>query len=423
MADAWIVGMGMTAFARHPEHTHQELAASAVREALTDAGVDGGQLGSIHVGCAAGHAWGQPNIRGQVVLDPLLREGELPAGIEIVNVEGGCATGGLTLSGAVRAVRAGDAEVSLAVGVDKTFLHHDLAGMKPLFEGAIDQLEPARWQQFYAEQAAAMGLDWAPDPRRIVLLDIAALKAAWHMQAFGTTREQAARVASKNHAHSVSNERAQYRVPMSVDAVLADKTVAGPLTRSMCAPISDGAAAAVVVGASMLRQLPAEVRERAVRVAAIAVGSGTWRSLDASSAIARVAHRAYAAAELGPDEIDLAEVHDNTAFAEIMATEALGFCPVGEGGSYAESGATSLGGARPVNPSGGLESKGHPLAASGLGMVAEAVTQLRGEAGPRQVSEARTALVENGGGVVGFDEAAVVVAVLQGGGRDDRGSR
>lgn len=414
MGDAWVVGAGMTHFGRWPERTHRDLAREAVLAALSDAGLEGPQVQSVAFGCCAGHAWGQPNIRGQVVLDPLLRDdGPLSAGVEILNVEGGCATGSLALAAAVRAVRAGDGEVSLAVGVDKTFLVHDLAGMKPLFEGAMDRLTPERWAGFYADAAAAVGLPWDPDPRRIVLLDVAALQAAWHMHAHGTTATQAAAVAAKNHGHSVHNERAQYRFPMDVQTILADKPVVGPLTRAMCAPVSDGAAAVAVVSERALAELPAAVQARAVRVAGLAIGSGTWRGLAGRSAIHAVAARAYSRSGVRPDEVDVAEVHDHTAFAEIAATEALGFCAPGEGGGYAAAGHTTLGGSRPVNPSGGLESKGHPLAASGLGMVAEIVTQLRAEAGARQVPGARTGLVENGGGLTGFDEACVAVTLLQ----------
>ncbi len=181
----------------------------------------------------------------------------------------------------------------------------------------------------------------------------------------------------------------------------------------MCAPISDGAAAALVCSGAWLADRPAAVRARAVRVRASALAGGAWRDLDDPSVTAHAGARAYAAAGVTPADIDLAEVHDATAYCEIAATEALGFCSAGEGGPYADSGATSLGGARPTNVSGGLESKGHPLGATGLGMVCELLTQLRGEAGDGQAGAPTLGLLQNAGGLIGLDEALCAVAILE----------
>lgn len=404
---ARVLGVFTTKFGRWPEVSHPDLAARAIRGALADAGVDGAAIAGVWFGNCGLHAWGQPNVRGQVVLQGLVADGTLPANVPVVNVEAGCGTGITAFHGALREVQAG-ADLALAVGVEKTFLP-DPRQIAALFDGALDRLAPEAWQAEYAGAAAQIGEPWAPDPSRLVLLDVAALAARHHMKTYGTTARHLAEIAAKNHVHSVGNENAQYRQPWTADAVLADKTVLDPLTRAMCAPISDGAAAVLVASDAFAAKY-----ERSVAVRACALTGGRHRTLDEPSLAQVAADRAYAAAGLGPDDVDVAEVHDATAFAELHLTEDLRFCGVGEGGPFALSGATRIGGSKPVNPSGGLVSKGHPLAASGLAMVAECVTQLRGEAGPRQVEGARVALAHNGGGLIGFDEAACGVAIFGG---------
>jgi acetyl-CoA acetyltransferase len=244
-------------------------------------------------------------------------------------------------------------------------------------------------------------------------MDTYAMQACYHMKRYGTTQRQIAAGASKNHNHGALNPNAQYRFRMSTDEVLADRPVSFPLTRAMCAPVGDGAAAAIVCSEKILRELAPAVRERAVRIAGHGLSGGKYRSLDEDGLSRFAADRAYRMAAITPAQIDVAEVHDATSFCEIFQVEMMGFCERGAGGAFIESGATALGGSIPVNTSGGLVSKGHPVGATGLSMTYELVTQLRGEAGERQVANARYALAENGGGVIGFDEAACSVLILQ----------
>jgi acetyl-CoA acetyltransferase len=197
---------------------------------------------------------------------------------------------------------------------------------------------------------------------------------------------------------------------MSVEEVLADKPVAYPLTRAMCAPVGDGAAAVIICSESYLKKLK---NKRPVKILASILGTGSDRDIDAPDIGERLAKRAYNAAGLGPKNIDLAELHDATAWGELHQTESMGFCPMGEGGPFAESGATKLGGKKPINTSGGLECKGHPIGASGLSQIQEIVTQLRGEAGKRQVEGARIGLAENGGGNIGVEEAAMCIHIME----------
>ena len=243
-------------------------------------------------------------------------------------------------------------------------------------------------------------------------MDIYAAFARQHMRLFGSTQEQFAAVAAKNHAHSVHNERAQYRRAYSVEEVLAERPIVWPLTLPMCAPVSDGAAAAILCTEAGLRRLGAG--KRAVELRACVLGTSVDRDPDdLNRHIGRVtAVKAYEAAGLGHENIDVAEVHDATAVGEVIQVENLGLAPRGEGGLAAMQGQTALGGRTPVNPSGGLESKGHPIGATGLAQIFELVTQLRGEAGKRQVERARVAVAENGGGLWGIEEAVCVVSVL-----------
>jgi acetyl-CoA acyltransferase len=243
-------------------------------------------------------------------------------------------------------------------------------------------------------------------------MDIYAAQARYHMARFGTTERQIAEVAAKNHWHSQWNPNAQYREPMTADEVLQDKLISWPMTRSMCAPMSDGSGAIIVVSEKALQRFDGK---RAVRIRGIGASSGSNRTPDEVEhhLTRHAALRAYEFAGLGPEDVSVAELHDASAFAEILQSENCGFAPYGEGGPLVESGATRLGGRLPINVSGGLLSKGHPIGATGAIQIHELVTQLRGEAGERQVANARIGLAENGGGFHGLEEAACVVTVLE----------
>jgi acetyl-CoA acetyltransferase len=233
------------------------------------------------------------------------------------------------------------------------------------------------------------------------------------MKRFGTTRAQLAAVAAKNHDHSIHNPQSQYRNGYTVEEVLAAPPIAYPLTLPMCAPISDGAAAVVICNKSGLARLGLDAR-RSVRVLASVVLSGADREPEEveKHVSALAAKRAYEIAGVGPEDVSVAEVHDATAMGEIVQIENLGFCAFGDGGPISARGETRIGGRIPVNPSGGLESKGHPIGATGLGQICELVSQLRGEAGARQVADARIAIAENGGGIHGIEEAVACITLL-----------
>jgi acetyl-CoA acetyltransferase len=400
----WIAGVGMTTFGIHTELGNHDLARWAVRDALSDAGAGAKSIDVAFFGTAThGFLEGQTMVSGQIALRELGVES-----IPIHNVENACATGASALSLAVTHVRAGEADIALAVGAEKMHVG-DPERTLALFDTAYDVSDPRALTRALEDLGGEV--DDGDLGRRSIFMDIYAALARNHMRLHGTTPAELAAVAAKNHVHAVDNVRAHYRKAMTVREILAARKLAHPLTVPMCAPVTDGAAAVLVCSGEGLRRLGAE---RPVRVLAAVIGTGTDRDTSSFDGhISRhVAARAYEKAGVGPDDVDVAEVHDATAFGEVLQTEMLGLVPPGEGGPAAARGETTLGGRIPVNPSGGLESKGHPLAASGLGQVFELTEQLRGEAGSRQVPGARIALAENGGGFHLGEEAVASVTIL-----------
>jgi acetyl-CoA acyltransferase len=351
----------------------------------------------------------QNTIRGQCALRSMGFET-----IPIVNVENACCSSSTGLNQAFAHIKAGLCEVALVVGAEKMFYPDKKDLMFKAFLGGWDVHDTARTEKVLL--GLGDGLPLPPEAhadtgQHSVFMDIYASLARQHMRLHGTTPRQIAAAAAKSHFHATMNPLAQYQVDMSVDQVLNDKLISWPLTRAMCAPISDGAAALVVCAEAAL---PRFNSARAVEVRGSALVSGSNRANDdLSRHLGRVAaEKAYAQAGIGPDEVDVAEVHDASAYAEVLQTENLGLCRPGDGGPMAERGETRLGGRIPVNTSGGLVSKGHPIGATGAIQIHELVLQLRGEAGRRQVEDARFAVAENGGGFFGVEEAATVVTIL-----------
>ena len=413
--EAFVIGTACTKFGKLPAMGFKALTKQVYLEVLNDAGLESGQAIEMtwFGNCGMG-TFGQRNIRGQVCFTPLVRDGSFPERVPLINVEGGCATASMAFHGAWKDVAAGQSDLSLAVGVEKTFVPDSQERTREIFEGGIDQLDPEEWIQYYrsAGQRAGKSFD-ANTQQGTLFVETYAMQACFHMAKYGTTRRQIAASAAKNHGYGCLNHLAQYQFPVSIDAALADRVVSYPLTRAMCAPVSDGAAAALICSEAYLRTQPPSVQRRAIRIAASALSGGKYRDLDEPGLTRVAAERAYRAAGRGPEDIDLLEVHDATSFSEIYQVEMLGFCPDGRGGAFVEAGATALGGAIPTNLSGGLVAKGHPVGATGLSMIYELCLQLRGEAGSRQVQGARVAMAENGGGVIGFDEAACAITILE----------
>ncbi len=417
MRDAYIIGVGMTRFAKHWELGIKDLAAEAYRKTLEDAGIDKDDIEAAWFSNSGwGSGGGQHSIRGQVALRPVGLDG-----IPFTNVENACASGSTALHGAWLGVASGAHECTLAMGVEKMAIKLP-PGTKRSFEGFWAGTDVETVQEQMAGMAATAKAmeniapvnkdDKGPGKDRSVFMDFYSLAARGHIARYGTTQEDIAAIAAKNHFHSSMNPNAQYTKDMSVEEVLAGREVSWPLTVPMCAPIGDGGAAAIVVSADYLKKLTSA---RPVKILASLMGSCSDHKpeeLD-KSVSTRLSRKAYEIAGIGPEDVDLAEVHDATAFGELHQTEVLGFCEIGEGGRFAASGATKLGGKIPVNTSGGLESRGHPIGASGMGMTHEIVTQLRHEAGDRQVENCRLGMVENGGGSLGGEEASMGLHLLE----------
>jgi len=415
MRDVYIIAVGMTRFGKHLDLTEKDLASKAFVKTMADA--PDININDIQSAWFSNTNWGffnqQHSIRGQVALRPLGIEG-----IPITNVENACASASTALHCAYKDVASGMYECSLAIGMEKMF-NEDKIKMFMAFNSGFDVANMADQMERLKDVMKGVNLEIPEDDggsgagsTRSTFMDLYAGICRWHMGTFGTTQRQLAIIASKNHFHSSMNANAQFQKAMTVDEILKSRPVVWPLTVPMCAPVGDGAAAAIVCSGDFLKKLKSV---RPVKILAAVLGSGTNRmheQMDLDIAV-RLSRQAYESAGVGPAEIDVAEVHDATAFGELHQYESLGFCNIGEGGSFAESGATKLGGKIPINTSGGLESRGHPIGASGLGMIHELVTQLRHEAGARQVEGCRLALGENGGGNLAFEEAAMTIHILE----------
>ncbi len=409
MDKVYVIGIGMIRFNKYPDKSVRTMAEEAISLVLDDAGMDRKDLQAAFF---SNTFWGmfanQHSIRGQVVL-----RGMGIDKIPVTNVENACAGASTALHLAYTGIKAGMFDAALAVGSEK-ITHPNKAMSLGAYASCMDVENFEKHIKMLMEVGKTFKVDLpedqsAPGEGRSIFMDAYAMGARWHMDRFKSTQKQLAVICSKNHRHGSLNPLSQYQNVMSVEEVLADRAVAYPLTRAMCAPVGDGAAAAIVCSEKFLKKLN---RARPVAVLASVLGQGSERGLDDPDIGERLSKQAYAIAGVGPKDISLAELHDATAWGELHQTEAMGFCPLGEGGPFAESGATKLGGEKPVNTSGGLECRGHPIGASGLAQIHELVLQLRGDAGKRQVEGARIGLAENGGGNIGVEEAAMCIHIL-----------
>jgi acetyl-CoA acetyltransferase len=412
MRQVAIIGAGMTRFGKFIDRSLKDLGREAVEGALSSAGMEKSNIEAAMVGnAAAGLITGQECVRGQVILREM-GFGDIP----IINTENACASSSTAFHLAWLYVASGMCDVALALGIEKLY-HEDKKRSFAAIGAAVDvelvQQILAQMQAQAAAKAKEEASAGAPGgsgagQSRSMFMDIYAALARNHMQRYGTTKEQYAKVAVKNHYHGSLNPHAQYRERYTLQEILDSPLVAEPLTRLMCSPIGDGAAALIVTTAEKARQYTT----KPIMVRASLVGSGKDLTPNEPTAGARMARRAYEAAGVGPDDLNVVELHDATAPAEVVIYEELGLCKIGEGGRLIDEGVTDLGGKVPVNTSGGLLSKGHPIGATGTAQLCEVFWQLRGECGDRQVQGAKIGLTENGGGMVRGEPAAVAVHIL-----------
>jgi acetyl-CoA acyltransferase len=387
--DVWILGIDMIKFGKYPEKDVIDLASEASMGALADAGVTMREMGVLGFGNLMGNGTGQ-SLQKQI--------GQ--TGIPVYNVANACATGATALRVAVMAVKSGEVDYGLAVGVEK------LAGAG-LLAGGSRGSDNTTWTPRGRDGAVApldgrLGTDTMPGV-------FAQIGQEYGHKYGGATFELFARISEKNHAHSTLNPKAAYQKKMSLDAIMNDVMIAYPNTRPMCSANCDGAAAAVVVSDTKLKTLSLEQRRRALKISASILTSDPWEEAcqvlpNVNTLTREAARQAYEMAGVGPEDLDLVELHDCFATAELVHYDNLGLCEAGGAVDFFNSGATWRDGKTPVNVSGGLESKGHPIAATGIANIWEVATHLRGEAGPRQIEGARVGLAH----VIGLGSACGV---------------
>jgi len=384
-ANTMIAGVGMHPFGKFPDSSLKDLARVAVSRALGDAGIGVKDIDTVYSSNAmAGVLQGQEQIRGQSVLRDVGIE-QVP----IVNVENACAGGSSALREAILSVRAGAADVALAVGFEKMFVGDRDRSLNAL-ESAAD-----------IDVVGGLGLQFTA---------IYAMRVRRRIDAGTLTLDDLVGVTIKNHHNGALNPFAQHRVEVTPEQILESRPIAEPLTLLMCSSLCDGAAAAVVAREGAI---PPDGRP-GVTIRASAAGSGFARVDDDQLSVATAcAKAAYEEAGLGPGDLDVVEVHDAMAPGELLYYEQLGLCEPGGAGEFLASGATAVGGRVPVNPSGGVSSRGNPVGATGLAQVAELTWQLRGEAGQRQSREPRIALAQNSGGWLEGEAAACNVHIFE----------
>jgi len=380
-----IIGVGMTRFGKWLNRTLQDLGREAVWNAIEDANVTAKDIELAYVGNGLGPQLTE--LKGTIGQHILTSAGIF--GIPVVNVENACSSGSTALRGAYLEVASGNCDLALALGVEKLYCGDS------------------------ARSAAAMAQGTTLAKLGFMFVALYSMQLRKWVEKYGVTKEQFAKVVVKNSYNGSLNPYAQFRKPMTIEEVLNSRVVAEPLTQYMCSTMGDGAAAAIVCAKEISRKYTSRPL---IDIAACELVSGTFTFPDVAHEpiTSRAAKRAYQKAGVGPEDVKIAEVHDGMAPAELLLYEELGFCKEGEAGRMIDEGMTTLTGAIPVNPSGGLAAKGHPVAATGLAQIAEIVWQLRGEAGQRQVSNnPRIGLTENAGGWAMDDNAACAVTILK----------
>jgi acetyl-CoA acyltransferase len=413
MREVSMIGAGMVRFGKHLDTSMKVLARDAVNGALQSAGVESRQIEAAAVGNAmAGLITGQECVRGQVVL----REMGI-GGIPVVNCENACASSATAFHLAWLYVASGMYDVVLALGMEKLY-HQDKKKSYAAIGSAVDvelvqqiiARMNAQQEKLRAERAAAgeKPKSGGAGESRSMFMDFYAAGAREHMKRYGTTKEQFARIAVKNHRNGSLNPLAQYQEVYSLEDILNSPVIAEPLTRLMCSPIGDGAAAAILCASSLAPRFTS----KPVKVLTSVLASGADHSPDEPGTVTRGVKQAYEKAGVGPEDLDVIELHDASAPAELMLYEELGLCLAGEGGRLIDEGVTDITGRIPVNPSGGLLAKGHPVGATGVAQLCEIFWQLRGEAEKRQVKAPRIGLTENAGGSVRNDAAALSIHIL-----------
>jgi acetyl-CoA acetyltransferase len=406
MRDVAVIGTGMTRFGKHLDKGIKDLMREAVQEAIVDAGIEQNDIEAAYVGNGvAGLMTGQEMIRAQVTLTAMGIEG-----IPMFNIENACASSSSALHLGWLAVAAGLYDCVLVAGFEKLYDEDKKKSFRALGT-AVDVeffkifLESLQAQQKTGEKILKEG----SGEKRSVFMDLYAHHTKPYMERYGLTQKHFAKLAVKSHKNGSLNPHAQYQHVVTLEEVLHSGEVAFPLTRMMCAPIGDGAAAVIICSrkkAALFTKIP-------IWIEASVMASGRPNSGEEDGATKRLGPKAFEVAGIGPDDIDVIEVHDATSPSEIITLIQLGICPGNQAAKWIDEGYFEVDGKLPVNTSGGLVSKGHPVGATGCSQVYEIVNQLRGRAGERQVKDPKVGMTHNGGGIIGLDAASMALHIFK----------
>lgn len=405
MRDVAIVGIGMTRFGKYPEKGIKDLVREAVEPALKDARLNSKDIDAAFVGTAApGIMTGQEQIKAQVTLSAM--------GIDTIpmyNIENACASSSSAFNLAWISVGAGLYDCVLVVGFEKLFDKDKMKSFMALgtaidVESALKHLEEFQKKHGSGEKIIEEGSGQS----RSIFMDMYAYYTRTYMERYGLTQEHFAKISVKSHKNGALNPNAQYQKEVTLEQVLQSGDVAFPLTRMMCSPVCDGSAAAIICA----KEHVSKFTTTPIWVAGSVVGSGKISDDLSDTLTSRIGPRIFEKAGMGPEDIDIIEVHDATSPSEIITLIELGLCPGEDAPKWIDEGYLELDGKLPSNTSGGLASKGHPIGATGMGQIHEVVLQLRGEAGKRQVKNPKTGMTHNGGGILGVDAAAMAMHIF-----------
>jgi len=410
MRDVAVIGVGMIRFGKHPKMSIKDLVRESAQLAIKDAGIDNKDIDAAYVGSAvAGLMSGQEQIKAQVTLSAMGIEA-----IPMYNVENACASSSTAFHLAGMAVGAGIYDCALVVGFEKLYDQDkmksfmalgtavDVDVLRMIIEKpeSIEECFPGVGDKIFSKGSGK---------NRSIFMDMYAFYTKMYMEKFGLTQEHFAKISVKSHQNGANNPNAQYQKEVTLEEVLNSGEVAFPLTRMMCSPVGDGAAAAIVCS----KEKAAQFTTNPVWIEASVIGSGKLSSGLDDSITRRLGPKAFDAAGIGPGDIDVIEVHDATSPSEIITLIELGICPGEDAPMWIDEGFLEVAGRMPTNTSGGLASKGHPIGATGCGQIHELVSQLRGTAGKRQVKDPKVGMTHNGGGILGADAAAMSLHIFK----------
>jgi len=406
MRDVAVIGVGMTRFGKFLEKGIKDLVREAVQKAISDAGIQKADIEAAYVGSGVpGVMTGQEMIKAQVTLSAMGIEA-----IPMVNVENACASSSSALHLGWTAVAAGLYDCVLVAGFEKLYDKDKLKSYMALGT-AVDVERIVEFLEDFQKQQASNDtvLSENSGKSKSIFMDMYAYYTRRYMEKYGLTQTHFAKLAVKSHKNGANNPHAQYQKEVSVQEVLNSGDISYPLTRMMCSPIGDGAAAAIICSKAKAAQFSSVP----VWIAASVLGSGKLGTDMDDTISKRIAPKAFEQAGIGPEDVDVIEVHDATSPSEIITLIELGLVPGEESPYWIDNGYLEINGRLPVNTSGGLASKGHPIGATGLGQVHEIVLQLRGDAGKRQVNNPGIGMTHNGGGILGVDAAAMAIHIFK----------